>query len=177
MGWRSSWPPWPLLLLCAGKGGASADRPAGGTARQRKGHGCAGPHVGSAGTGPHGAAPARTRQRRLPAARHAGAREWGGCSTQGHWVWCSRRAGTQDEAMVAPGGRRRRKTTRSWRSSPDTSSEKEKRMGNGQTVMDSIKGIRYGVEKDEIYLVVVVVVDAGTRWFGQKSSPKSSPET
>ena len=33
-------------------------------------------------------------------------------------------------------------------------------MGNGQTVMDSIKGIHYGEENDEIYLVVVVV-DAG----------------
>ena len=49
-------------------------------------------------------------------------------------------------------------------------------MGNGQIVMDSIKGIHYGVEDDGIYLVVVVV-DAGTRRFGRKSSPKSSPET
>jgi len=29
-------------------------------------------------------------------------------------------------------------------------------MGNGQTVMGSIKGIHYGVENDEICLVVVV---------------------
>ena len=50
-------------------------------------------------------------------------------------------------------------------------------MGNGQTVMDSIKGIHYGVENDEIYLVVVVVVDAKMRRFGRKSSLKSSLET
>ena len=37
--------------------------------------------------------------------------------------------------------------------------------------MDSIKGIHYGVEDDGIYLVVVVV-DAGTRRFGRKSSPE-----
>ena len=42
-------------------------------------------------------------------------------------------------------------------------------------VMDSTKRIHYGVENDEIYLVAVVV-DAGTRRFGRKSSPKSSPE-
>ena len=48
--------------------------------------------------------------------------------------------------------------------------------GNGQTVMDSTKQIHYSVENDEIYLVVVVV-DDGTRRFGRKSSPKSSPET
>jgi len=42
--------------------------------------------------------------------------------------------------------------------------------------MDSRKKIHYGVENDEIYLVVVVV-DDGTRRFGRKSSPKSSPET
>ena len=46
---------------------------------------------------------------------------------------------------------------------------KEKRTGNGPKVMDLIKGIHYGGENNEIYLVVVVV-DAGTRWFGQKSS-------
>jgi len=34
-------------------------------------------------------------------------------------------------------------------------------MGSGQTVMDSIKGILYGVENGEIYLVVAVD-DAGT---------------
>ena len=67
-------------------------------------------------------------------------------------------------------------TIRSWRSSPDTSPEKEKRTGNGQTVMYSIKGIRYGEENDEVYLVVVVI-GAETRWFGRKSSPKSLPET
>jgi len=42
--------------------------------------------------------------------------------------------------------------------------------------MDSIKGIHYGIEDDEIYLVVVVV-DAGTRRFGRKSSLNSSLET
>ena len=36
--------------------------------------------------------------------------------------------------------------------------------------MYSRKG-HYGVENDEIYLVVVVV-DAGMQWFDQKSSPK-----
>ena len=46
-------------------------------------------------------------------------------------------------------------------SSPETSSEKEKRKGNGQTVMDLIKGIHYDVENDEIYLVAMVV-DAKT---------------
>ena len=56
-------------------------------------------------------------------------------------------------------------------SSPETSSEKEKRTGNGQTVMNLIKAIHYGEENDEIYLVVVVV-DAGTRWFCRKSSPQ-----
>ena len=59
-----------------------------------------------------------------------------------------------------------------WEMTP----EKEKRRGNGQTVMDSLKGIHYGVENDKIYLVVVVV-DAGTRRFGRKSSPKTSSET
>ena len=42
--------------------------------------------------------------------------------------------------------------------------------------MDSRKKIHYGVENDEIYLVVVVV-NSITRPFGRKSSPKSSPET
>ena len=39
--------------------------------------------------------------------------------------------------------------------------EKEKRRGNGQTVMDLIKGIHYDVENNEIYLVAMVV-DAKT---------------
>ena len=62
------------------------------------------------------------------------------------------------------------------KSSPKSSPETKKQIGNGQTVMDSIKGIHYGIEDDEIYLVVVVV-DARTRRFDRKSSPKSSPET
>ena len=37
--------------------------------------------------------------------------------------------------------------------------------------MYSTKQIYYGVENDEIYLVVVVV-DVETRWFSRKSSPK-----
>ena len=44
-------------------------------------------------------------------------------------------------------------------------------------MMDSRKEGHYGEENDEIYLVVVVVVDVGTRRFGRKSSPKSSLET
>ena len=43
--------------------------------------------------------------------------------------------------------------------------EKGKRRGNSQTVMNSRKEGHYGVENDEIYLVVVVVVDVGTRRF------------
>ena len=43
-------------------------------------------------------------------------------------------------------------------------------------MMDSTKEVHYGVENDEIYLVVEVA-DAETRRFGRKSSPKSSPET
>ena len=65
---------------------------------------------------------------------------------------------------------------RPWCSSPENRPEKGKRRRNSQTVMDSRIGIHYGVEDDEIYLVVVVV-DAGKRRFGRKSSPKSSPET
>jgi len=65
---------------------------------------------------------------------------------------------------------------RPWMSSPEKLLEKLKRKGNNQTVMDSTKRIHYGVENDEIYLLVVVV-DAETRRFRQKSSPKSSPET
>ena len=38
-------------------------------------------------------------------------------------------------------------------------------------LMDLIKGIHYGGENDEIYLVVLVV-DAEMRWFGRKSSPE-----
>ena len=43
-------------------------------------------------------------------------------------------------------------------------------------MMDLIKGIHYGLEDDEIYLVVVVVF-VETRRFGRKSSPKSLLET
>ena len=43
--------------------------------------------------------------------------------------------------------------------------------GKWSNVVDSIKGIHYGGENDEIYLVVVVV-DARTRRFGRKSSSK-----
>jgi len=74
------------------------------------------------------------------------------------------------------GGQRTKKLKTLRCSSPENSPKKVKRTGNGQTVMDSIKGIPYGVENDDIYLVVVVV-DAGTRWFDRKSSPKSSPKT
>ena len=49
--------------------------------------------------------------------------------------------------------------------------EKGKRRGNSQTVMDSRIGIHYGVEHDEIYLVVVTVF-AGDDRGGRKSSPK-----
>ena len=48
--------------------------------------------------------------------------------------------------------------------------------GNDETMADSPNEGRAGVEDDEIYLLVVTV-DAGTRRFGRKSSPKSSPET
>ena len=65
---------------------------------------------------------------------------------------------------------------RPWMSSPEKLLEKLKRKGNNQTVMDSTKRIHYGVDNDEIYLLVVVV-DAETRRFCRKSSPKSSPET
>ena len=55
-------------------------------------------------------------------------------------------------------------------SSSETSPEKEKRTGNGQTMMDLIKGIHYSEENGEIYLVVVV--DVETRRFCRKSSPE-----
>ena len=44
-------------------------------------------------------------------------------------------------------------------------------METGQSVMDSCNRIYHGVENEEIYLWVVVVV-TGTRWFAQKSSPE-----
>ena len=47
--------------------------------------------------------------------------------------------------------------------------EKEKEIGNGQTVMNSFVGIYHGVENKEIYLWAVVVV-AVTRRFARKSS-------
>ena len=45
------------------------------------------------------------------------------------------------------------------------------RWETGQTVMDSCNRIYHGVENEEIYLWVVVVV-IETRWFAQKSSPE-----
>ena len=49
--------------------------------------------------------------------------------------------------------------------------EKKTRWKSGQTVMDSCEGIYHGIENEEIYLWVVVVV-AETRWFAWKSSPE-----
>jgi len=57
-----------------------------------------------------------------------------------------------------------------------TSTKKKKRRGNPQTVMDSRNGRHDGVEDEEGYLLVVAVV-VGNGRDGQKSSPKSSPET
>ena len=45
------------------------------------------------------------------------------------------------------------------------------RWETGQTVMDSCNRIYHGVENEEIYHYVVVVV-AGTRRFARKSSPE-----
>jgi hypothetical protein len=44
------------------------------------------------------------------------------------------------------------------------------------TNTDSRKRVYYGVENEEGYLLVVVVVEAGTRRFRQKISPKSLSE-
>ena len=49
--------------------------------------------------------------------------------------------------------------------------ENKKRWKNSQTVMDSCEGIYHGIENEEIYLWVVVVV-AGRRRFARKSSPE-----
>ena len=72
--------------------------------------------------------------------------------------------------------RERGRRCRPWMSSSENRPEKGKQRGNSQTMMDSRKEWQDGVEDDELYLVVVLV-DAGTRWFGRKSSPKSSSET
>ena len=52
----------------------------------------------------------------------------------------------------------------------DTRRRMKMRWETGQTVMDSCNRIYHGVENEEIYLWVVVVV-AGTRRFARKSSP------
>ena len=58
-------------------------------------------------------------------------------------------------------GRRERKKVPAMDELAGKRPEKGKRRGNSQTVMDSRKEGHYGVENDEIYLVVVVV-DAET---------------
>jgi len=78
-------------------------------------------------------------------------------------------------AVVAGWPENMKKKLHPWKFAGKRHRKQRNKGENGQTVMDSIKGIHYGVENDEIYLVVVV--DAGTRRFGQKSSAKSSPET
>lgn len=87
-----------------------------------------------------------------------GRRDWLGSEGK---AWDGRKTKKLSPSM-AFAGKRRRKT--------------KKARGNDQTVMDSIKGIHYGFENDEIYLVVVVV-DAETRRFGRKSPPKNSQKT
>jgi len=52
-----------------------------------------------------------------------------------------------------------------------TSTKKEKRRGNAQTVMDSRNGRHDGVEDEEGYLLVVAVV-VGNGRDGRKSSPE-----
>ena len=54
-------------------------------------------------------------------------------------------------------------------SNGDSSSEKKKEMETGQSMMDSCNRIYHGVENEEIYLWVVVVV-AGMRRFAWKNS-------
>ena len=88
--------------------------------------------------------------------RGAGAGAWGagavGPGGRGWWRMVGRRGRADLQTVTRPA---------SMVSSSETSPEKEKRTRKGEMVMDSIKGIHYGVENDEIYLVVVVV-DART---------------
>ena len=75
-------------------------------------------------------------------------------------AWVSSDGGVRHGRRLRDGWRRRT-DERPWRWSPERSPENKKQQGNGQPIMDSIKGIHYGVENDEIYLVVAVV-DAET---------------
>jgi len=63
--------------------------------------------------------------------------------------------------LVGQGTAAAAKETKTETCNGNFAGEKEKEMGNGQTVMNSFVGIYNGVENKEIYLWVVVVV-AGT---------------
>jgi len=79
-------------------------------------------------------------------------------------------------AVVAGWPENMKKKLHPWKFAGKLQRKRKKRRGNDQTVMDSTKRIHYGVENDEIYLKIRVV-DAGTRRFSLKNSPKSSPAT
>jgi len=88
--------------------------------------------------------------------------QWGRrCAAKGWRRYCCaerREIKSSGQPMVIP--RRRRKGN----------------IGNDQTVRDLCKQVYHEEENDEGYLLMVMA-DAETPWFWQKSSPESSPET
>ena len=163
--------PWKLLLAWRARGrpawlASGGTRPRGGPGRHGAGQGPLGrwPSATASCAREHASGGARgrgaIRRRRAEPGRGVGP-----CRVAAHGAGCRRGMAGELEEEGQP-----------WTSSPENRPEKGKQRGNSQTMMDSRKEWQDGVEDDELYLVVVLV-DAGTRWFGRKSSPKSSSET
>ena len=87
-----------------------------------------------------------------------------GCRLVRSWCSLGRPEGRQGQLSANTENKRRA-------SNADGSSENKNEMETGQSVMDSCNRIYHGVENEEIYLRVVVVV-AATRRFARKSSPE-----
>ena len=91
---------------------------------------------------------------------------WPG-SWLGHlWGWLGRPEGRQGRLPANTEKKRRA-------SNGDGSPENKNEMEMGQSVMDSCNRIYHGVENEEIYVWVVLVVVAGTRRLARKSSSET----
>ena len=77
----------------------------------------------------------------------------------------------REQARLANGGRGSQGTCSSSSGHGGSRRRRNNRWENGQTVMDSCNRIYHGVENEEIYLWVVMVV-TGPRRFAQKILPE-----